>query len=190
MNSVRFFERLYGKKLIWGALAIGIGIYVSALIGNARLDGVLSLHFVSKVSPATLLGDMLINLLSLFLFFGAALYSITRRIPRLVDLIPQLIWAQWPLIPLSLLSFLFDFQQLQSLSQDQPLGTESLDMLSSGSFWFSTLALIAGIIFEVHFLFGLFKVDSGLKGAKLNWYFALSLILSMTLSIYLVTILN
>ncbi len=186
-TSVYFYERLFGTKLIAGAALILLALIASAFWGEARLDGVLSLHFVNHPNIWLIISDLAINLVSLGLTFGIGQYLSTQRFPRLMDLIPQLIWAQWPLIPLCLLSFLFNFQQLNELAQQGVNSEELAIMLSSGPFWLSLVFLLSGIVLHIHFLYGLFKVDSGLKGPKLTWTFTLSLIAAMILSITLIS---
>ncbi len=190
MNSIKLFEKLYGTKLILGAIIIASALFTAAYLGEARLDGVLSLHFGKEVSASAILKDILINLICLLVAFGTAIYLSTKRFPRIIDLLPQLIWAQCPLIPLALLNFIFDFKQLAKTASQNPMGSEMLNQLSSGPFWLTTILLISGMIVQVHFFYGLFKVDSGLKGTKLGWTFTAALLTSMISSIYLISVLN
>lgn len=190
MNSIKLFEKLYGTKLILGAIIIASALFTAAYLGEARLDGVLSLHFGKEVSASAILKDILINLICLLVAFGTAIYLSTKRFPRIIDLLPQLIWAQWPLIPLALLSFVFDFKRLGQAALNQPMSSEVLDLISSGPFLLATFLLISGMIVQVHFFYGLFKVDSGLKGTKLGWTFTAALLTSMISSIYLISVLN
>tara|TARA_R110002050_G_scaffold917_3_gene6569 strand:+ start:14222 stop:14791 length:570 start_codon:yes stop_codon:yes gene_type:complete len=188
INSVTFYEKLLGLKSSLGSILVLLALYFAAYFNNIRLDGVLNLHFTSNVSHQTLATDLSVNLLSLALIFSIALFLINNRFPRLADLVPQLLWAQWPLIPLCFLSFLFDYHTVGSLARET-LSEELINMTSSPSFWLATLILIGGIILNIHFYYGLFKVDSGLKGNKLGWAFAVTLFLSFCLSTFTLKIL-
>lgn len=186
INSVSFYEKLVGLKSSLGSFVVLIALYLAAYYGDARLDGVLNLHFTRDVLHLTVLTDLLVNIVSLVLVFGISLFLISKRLPRLADLLPQLLWAQWPLIPLCLLSFMFDFHSMGEMAKDTINSEKLANMTSMPTFWLATLFLIAGIILHIHFYYGLYKVDSGLKGSKLGWTFTVTLLLSSFLSMFII----
>lgn len=186
INSVSFYEKLIGIRSSLGAIAVLLALYFAAYFGGVRLDGVLNLHFTKEISHQVIMTDLLVNIVSLVLVFGLSLFLINRRLPRLADLLPQLLWAQWPLIPLCLLSFIFDFHAMGDMAKDSSNMAGLINMTSSPAFWLATLILIGGIIIHVHFYYGLFKVDSGLKGSKLGWTFTVTLLVSSFLSMFII----
>ncbi len=189
INAVSFYERLVGLKSSLGSIIVLVAFYFSAFYNNIRLDGVLNLHFTQNLKHQTLITDLLVNFLCLIVVFGLALYLINHRLPRLVDLIPQLIWAQLPLIPLCFLTYLFNYHSMGALAQQSAYNQELIEMTKSPTFWLATLILIGGIILHIHFYYGLFKVDSGLKGHKLGWTFTATLLISSFLSMFILRIL-
>jgi len=186
INSVSFYEKLVGIKSSLGSIAILIASYFAAYYGGVRLDGVLNLHFTRDISHQVVITDLLVNIISLVLVFGISLFLINKRLPRLADLLPQLLWAQWPLIPLCLLSLIFDFHAMGDMAKESVNKEELMDMISSAPFWLAFFILLQGIIIHIYFYYGLFKVDSGLKGSKLGWTFTATLLLSSFLSMFII----
>jgi hypothetical protein len=189
INSVSFYEKLVGIRSSLGSTAILVALYFAAYYGDIRLDGVLNLHFTRDISHQVLVTDLLINIVSLSLVFGVSLFFINKRLPRLVDLLPQLLWAQWPIIPLCLLRFIFDFNAMEDLALETLQTPELIKMTSSPSFWLATLIYIGGIIIHIYFYYGLSKVDSGLKGSRLGWAFTATLLISSFLSMFILQLL-
>ncbi len=186
------FER-YSETvlLVVGLLMLGVGILVGTIF-NARFDGVLDLHFSTALSIRQTTIDLLIDVLTLFLFLFIAAKLVNRK-TRVVDVFAVVIIARIP-FSFAVLINMTGFFSLIGKHFDDPAmiqkGMLGLTSLELTGLIVSAVVILLLVIWSVALLYNGYKIASNAKSARSIVFFIVALLLAEIASKILIHFFN
>ena len=186
------FER-YSETvlLVVGLIMLGAGMLVGTIF-NARFDGVLDLHFSNAVSIRQATIDLLIDVLTLFLFLFIAAKLVNRK-TRVIDVFAVVIIARIP-FSFAVLINTTGFFSLIGKHIDDPSkvqeGLLNLTGLELTGMIVSAVVILLLVIWSVALLYNGYKIASNAKSASSIVFFIVALLLAEIASKILIHFFN
>jgi hypothetical protein len=186
------FER-YSETvlLVVGLMMLGIGILLGTYL-NARFDGALDLHFSDALSIRQTSIDLLMDLLTLFLFLFIAAKLVNRK-TRVVDIFSVVIIARIPFYFATLINMTGFFSRIGKHFEDPAMlqtGELGLTPFEISALVICALVILLLVIWSVALLYNGYKIASNAKSASSIVFFIIALLLAEIASKILIHFFN
>ena len=180
------------KQLVFvGLLFLLLGGYLATLF-NGRLDGVIDMHFVEKVTFLQSYGDLLISIVTVtLLLFALGKYINTKT--RFIDMVTTGLISKIPFY--FLLFFNINntvFTITEKLMNDAIPKGKTPNLALSDMIILIALSIVTllFLVWSIVLLFNGFKTATNAKGSKQIILFAITILISEIISKILISILN
>ncbi len=178
------YQKIAGEKAFFIGLIACVAQVLMGYFFQTHFDGILDTHYGKVESLVDSISEMLINLFSMYLFFGLAGKWILNSRMRWIDLLGTMTFSRIPLLILPLFNFTGYFSRIGDNIENElkagkivfPKADEMMWLIGIGIF--STLF----IIWYITWMFQAFKTTANGKGGKFIFTFIACVLLAEIMS--------